>query len=74
MLEAFLNHVDRSIYRRSGSVFYSGRSAFSQASDIYVLGLNPGGSPIVQARETIERDIAMAHSARTEWSAYLDES
>jgi hypothetical protein len=75
MLEDFLSLVPSSILHRSGAVFYSGASAFDHPCDVYLLGLNPGGSPIAQAQETISRNIADAlTSARREWSAYADES
>lgn len=59
---------------RSGSVFYSGRSAFGRAGKLYVLGLNPGGSPAGQASETIGRSIADWRQGPRRWSAYKDES
>lgn len=67
--------VHPSILNRSGSVFYSGRSAFAVPSDLYVLGLNPGGSPIAQSKETVGLDLAdWQHNVPTRWSAYADES
>lgn len=74
VLEGFLELVPYELRARSGAVFYSGRSAFTAPSPIYVLGLNPGGSPVTQASETIELDIAAARSSRNNWSAYQDES
>lgn len=59
---------------RSGSLFYSGRAAFRGTRDLYILGLNPGGSPITQADETIARDLADWRDLPEHWSAYLDES
>ena len=59
---------------RSGSLFYSGRAAFHGASDLYILGLNPGGSPVTQADETIARDFSDWRELPEHWSAYLDES
>lgn len=59
---------------RSGSLFYSGRAAFRGKSDLYILGLNPGGSPDTQADETIARDLADWRDLPEHWSAYLDES
>ena len=70
----FTDLVDPGILRRSGSVFYSGRSAFSSPSPVYVLGLNPGGSPSGQAEETVSRDIEQWRSGPPVWSAYQDES
>ncbi|HEX7887545.1 MAG TPA: hypothetical protein VF474_16345 [Phenylobacterium sp.] len=73
MLELLLDRVSRTVHGRSGSVLYSGRSAFAGPSDIYVLGLNPGGSPISQCAETVELDIRQSLTGRAEWSAYQDE-
>ncbi len=66
--------VDSSLHARSGSVFYTGRSAFGAPSKLYVLGLNPGGSPISQAHETVGRDLADWQALPPRWSAYKDES
>lgn len=62
------------LLHRSGSVFYSGRSAFQRPSRLYVLGLNPGGSPLQQNEETVERDLADWFTLPERWSAYKDES
>jgi hypothetical protein len=66
--------VDPALNERSGSTFYSGRAAFSKPAPIYVLGLNPGGSPQLQADETIERDLKGWVRRPERWSAYKDES
>ena len=58
----------------SGSVFYSGRAAFSKPARLYVLGLNPGGDPIAQSDETITADIAQFRNQSERWSAYRDEA
>ena len=72
--ERFSALVTNKLFPRSGSVFYSGRGAFSRPSRVYVLGLNPGGSPLRQARETVERDLSDWRELPELWSAYLDES
>lgn len=59
---------------KSGSVFYSGRLAFSKPSSVYVLGLNPGGSPLRQATETVKDDLDAWNDRPRDWSRYLDES
>ena len=69
-----LDNLPSSITRRSGSVFYTGRSAFERRSPLYVLGLNPGGDPDLQRDETIAADIAQFRSQPANWSAYRDES
>lgn len=74
-IQAALGKLPDSMLRRSGSVFYTGRSAFAQQSDLYILGLNPGGSPSVQAQNTIERNVqAWREESNDHWSAYTDES
>ena len=63
------------LWNKSGSVFYSGRSAFSEPGRLYILGLNPGGDPAKQARETVARhtrNVLMKKPAL--WSEYSDES
>ena len=52
-IAAALDAIPASLLLRSGSVFYSGRAAFTRPSKLYILGLNPGGDPAVQAEETI---------------------
>lgn len=59
----------------SGSVFYSGRAAFSGSPKIYVLGANPGGDPIRQRDKTVQTHSDFVLKAAPErWSAYCDES
>ncbi|HEX6784436.1 MAG TPA: hypothetical protein VF098_07265 [Sphingomicrobium sp.] len=59
---------------RSGAVFYSGRQAFTAQANLYLLGLNPGGSPMLQTDETIGRDLQEWQFGPERWSAYLDRS
>jgi len=74
MIDELIACVAPSILGRSGSIFYSGRRAFTQPSNIYILGLNPGGCPIRQASDTIERDLERIKADdRENWSAYRDE-
>ena len=69
-----VEQLSPSIMHRSGSLFYSGPSAFQGERPLYVLGLNPGGSPVAQTAETVERDLADWRALTLPWSAYLDES
>jgi hypothetical protein len=68
-----LDRIGADVHRRSGSVFYSGRSAFSRPTALYLLGLNPGGSPERQAAETVDVDIDQFRTQAADWSAYADE-
>lgn len=73
-IEAALDALPASLLARSGKVFYAGRAAFSAASNLYVLGLNPGGDPLAQASETIDASRSRFRQCRASWSAYIDES
>ena len=73
-IEAALDALPATLHSRSGSVFYSGRAAFSAPSKIYILGLNPGGDPTVQAAETIEAHRQKFREGPSWWSEYADES
>lgn len=69
-----IEQLPPSIMRRSGSLFYSGPTAFEGNRSLYILGLNPGGSPVSQADETADRQVADWKALTKPWSAYLDES
>tara|TARA_R100000501_G_scaffold10060_1_gene19703 strand:+ start:1437 stop:2129 length:693 start_codon:yes stop_codon:yes gene_type:complete len=73
-IHAALDALPERVLRRSGSVFYTGPDAFAGPADLYILGLNPGGSPIAQADETVARDIEEWRQLKQSWSAYADES
>ena len=73
-IDSAVGAIPAAILARSGSVFYSGRSAFSGAAPLYLLGLNPGGSPQRQASETVAADITQWRTQPGDWSAYADES
>lgn len=57
----------------SGSVFYSGKEAFEGKKPLYILGLNPGGSPIEQDYQTLEYH-THKNLNKSNWSEYRDES
>lgn len=68
-----LERLPTSLLNRSGSVFYSGKNAFDRENDLYVLGLNPGASPMMKPEETIGRSIAEWRERDQPWSAYIDD-
>lgn len=75
MIELLKRSIPQSLLRESGRVFYSGRTAFSRPRSLYVLGLNPGGDPILQSDETVEAHTrAVMDEYGADWSAYRDES
>ena len=60
---------------RSGKAFYSGRLAFSSPSDLYILGVNPGGKPEEYPDETVDSHTKwVLGRSPQDWSAYQDES
>lgn len=73
-IEMALAALPAALSERSGSIFYSGRDAFSAPCPLYLLGLNPGGSPVLQAEQTIGRDRQEWPDRPSHWSRYLDES
>ncbi|HIF50392.1 MAG TPA: hypothetical protein EYQ42_02465 [Thiotrichaceae bacterium] len=75
MIEEFSKNIPSTLLRKSGSVFYSGRDAFSNKADLYILGINPGGDPDEQASETIAwHTKKVLQNEPDNWSAYRDES
>jgi len=75
MIEKFIERISPDLRNKSGSVFYTGVDAFTGEKDLYLLGLNPGGSPEEQANETVELSIShILENESKNWSAYRDES
>jgi hypothetical protein len=74
MIDEFTALIPSSVLEKSGAAFYSGRAAFSTRSSLYILGLNPGGSPQVQANDTVEKHTEKVLNGRHEWSEYQDEA
>lgn len=77
MIEEFVELIPDCLYDRSGKVFYSGRGAFGSRSDLYILGINPGGDPKDRTlkRETVcSHTNLILHDYPDNWSAYRDES
>lgn len=74
-IESFSEKIPVNLLAKSGKVFYSGRNAFSAPSDLYVLGVNPGGDPADHEADTIESHTqTVLHAKAADWSAYRDES
>jgi hypothetical protein len=73
-IESALNALPASILDRSGSAFYCGREAFAETRNLYLLGLNPGGNPVVQESNTVRKHIWQFRQRPNAWSEYRDES
>ena len=75
MIEDFAELIPVSQKNRSGEAFYSGRQAFEKPSDVYILGLNPGGDPAKYPEETVANHTdAILRNLPSNWSAYRDEA
>ncbi len=75
MIDEFARLIPRSLLDTSGSAFYSGRDAFNRPSDLYILGLNPGGRVEDHADETVSwHSRKVVGEVPSNWSAYRDES
>ena len=75
MIDDLYRYVPEALFGEYGRVFYSGRDAFNNPSRVYLLGLNPGGSPLDQAQETVSsHSIHVLQDERHNWSAFRDES
>ena len=73
-IDAALSALPPHLLARSGSVFYSGRDAFTGERPVYLLGLNRGGNPVAQATNTVSRHIEAFRTRVEPWSAYADDS
>jgi hypothetical protein len=74
MLEKFAKLIPQELKEKSGSVFYSGKNAFKGKKDLYILGINPGGSDILQEKETIAWHTKKSLAIDSDnWSEYKDE-
>lgn len=74
-MQEFFDLVPKHLRHRSGGVFYTGRSAFRGTSDIYILGLNPGGDPEDPSCGTISAHMNASLTRSSDvWSEYADEA
>lgn len=75
MLEILYELIPKHLLPMSGSVFYSGRNAFTGQKDIYILGLNPGGDPGNPEEDTVgSHALSVINDKPDDWSEYRDES
>lgn len=73
-IESFAALIPSELLAESGKVFYSGRSAFSRPSPLYVVGANPGGAPENYPTETVGNHTRQVlEELPDNWSAYRDE-
>ena len=73
-MEDFAALIPESLKGCSGKVFYSGRKAFESPSDIYILGINPGGDPSDPDEISVGVHTTKVLDCRPcDWSEYRDE-
>ncbi len=75
MIEDFARLIPESLMCKTGSVFFSGRTAFSNPSNLYILGINPGGGdPENTPESSISRHIENVLTKRSDdWLGYRDD-
>jgi hypothetical protein len=71
---SFARLVDPSLHDLPGGVFYTSPAAFSAPSKLYLLGLNPGGSPDANTQATIGKHLATWREREPGWCEYTKES
>ena len=72
-IDDFVKLLPEPLLDRSGSVFFSGRRAFNEPCDLYVLGLNPAGDPA--GANTIRQNVdSVLRRDQENWSAWRDQS
>ncbi len=75
MIEDLAKLLPKMLLNKSGRVFYSGRTAFDTPSNLYIVGLNPGGRPRELKDNTVLSHTEwILNDASDNWSAYRDES
>lgn len=72
--DSFARLVDPILHDLPGGVFYSSPAAFSAPSKLYLLGLNPGGSPDATTGATIGKHLARWRQREPGWCEYTKES
>ena len=75
MIDEFARLISDAALDMSGKVFYSGRHAFASRSDLYILGVNPGGNPDDYPREAVRSHTQwILQNSPDDWSEYRDAS
>jgi hypothetical protein len=74
MIEEFVDLIPKELLYKSGWAFFSGRRAFSELSDLYILASNPGGNPDDSPEATVAKNVHRVLCKVPEnWSAYRDD-
>lgn len=74
MIDDFAKLIPGVLLNQPGAVFYSGRLAFSAPSDVYVVGLNPGGDPVTVTETAAEHTHNVLMRRADDWTAYVDDA
>jgi len=75
VIEEFAKLIASDLKYYSGAVFYSVRNTFQGKKDLYILGLNPGGSALLLKEEIVSvNTVNTLNRKNYTLSEYLDES
>ena len=71
----FARRIPESLKQKTGYVFFSGRTAFSKQSDLYILGINPGGEDPTDTPDTSldSRIKEVLYNKKDDWAALKDD-
>ena len=72
MIDDLLDDIRKRLGDRVGGVLYSSVDAFSQPSEVYLLGLNPGENRFAPETTTVAAQIEAASVRAGPWSDYVD--
>lgn len=75
MIEDFAGRIPESLKQKTGIAFFSGRHSFSKQSDLYILGINPGGEDPTDTPYTSlgSRIKEVLYNKKDDWAALKDD-
>ena len=75
MIEGIAKLIPESLKHKTGIAFFSGRRSFSKQSDLYILGINPGGEDPTDTPDTSldSRVEEVLCNRKDDWAALKDD-
>ena len=76
MIEEFAKLIPESLRHKTGAAFFSGRRSFSKMSELYMLGMNPGGADPADTPDTsLDSHVKVILCEKgDDWAALKDDS
>ena len=73
LLAEVIGYVPEHLRGRPGALLYTGRDALTDPAPIYLLGVNPGGDPVIEPQTVVEHATKVLTLEPSDFSAYRDE-